>query len=742
MKKILIVSDSLRIGGIQSSLRCFLKELSTQDYSLDLFLFNNSGCENLNIKNVNVISGTKLLKIISYTASEAKQKGIFVYIIRKILALLCKILSSNVVYSFIFLFEKKIGYYDIAISYSNNISERSVYFGYNKFVLEKVDALHKISYIHADYNAIRSKITEKEYHKFDSIWCVSNFVKNTFVKYNPECISKCYVVYNFIDVDKIKKVEKNPYTNNKFHIVTVGRLDKNKSQIDAVNIALALKEKEIDFEWFFLGDGPEKKVIQDEIASNGLNDNMFLIGNKDNVSDYLAYSDVFVSLSKSESYGLAIAESLLLNTNTVVRDIPVADEIINDNGIICKNDDEIINTLCKFYNDSNYYNLYKSKSKLYFDNSNNLNYINKLFDMFNIKRNPYIGIATFHLAQNYGAVLQAYALNKHLGDCSELINFYSTCLYDDYSPYNFKRIEGNIIIRILKFIYFFHGDLMKKIRFDNFRRNYILSSKKLYNLKEVEQYCKKYKALITGSDQVWNDNITGYDKDFYFLNFRTLAKKYSYAASIGSSNISSASKKNLQKSIVNFEEITVREESAKEILESIDLDSKVVVDPTLLLSREEWDLVISSKKIKRDYIFVYCLEQNQNFIDIVNKVSEYYQLPIVHFGRRRLYKNVLKQFYSASPSEFLSLMKNSKYVVTNSFHGTVFSIIFHKQFISIPHSTRNTRQVTLLESLGLIDRLTTDIEILKKEYKEVEINKIRKKSTDIIERWKKNSEQD
>ena len=163
MKKVLIVSDSLRMGGIQSSLKVFIKMLSTKDYDITLFLFNDTDKEFFKADNIKIISGSKLLKVISYTSAEAKQKGIFTFLIRKGLALLCRIFSANLIYKCIFFFEKRLLGYDVAISYSNNISDRSVYFGYNKFVLEKTDAKLKIGYIHADYGTIHFNVSDREF---------------------------------------------------------------------------------------------------------------------------------------------------------------------------------------------------------------------------------------------------------------------------------------------------------------------------------------------------------------------------------------------------------------------------------------------------------------------------------------------------------------------------------------------------------------------------------------------------
>lgn len=376
MKKVLVVSDSLRIGGIQKSLKLFLKELSKEKIDLTLFLFNDSGKEELSDLNINIISGTKLLKLISYTSEEAKEKGIIVYVLRKFLALLCKLFTSDLVYSFIFLFEKRLNNYDSAISYSNNVSNRSVYFGYNKFVIEKVKSKNKITYLHVDYNNIYTKKINKEYQSFDNIWCVSNYVKSTFLKYNKHLKNRIKVVYNFIDDNK--DIKGNPFGNKKHHIITVGRLDKNKSQIESIYISKKLKDKNVDFEWYLIGDGPEKNNIIQEIKSNNLENNIFLIGNKNNINDYLNYSDIFVSLSKSESYGLAIAEALKFNTITIVKDIPVIKEIIDKNGIICKNNDIIVDEIYKLLNNKKYYLEKKKLSKLNIKNDDILKEVLRL----------------------------------------------------------------------------------------------------------------------------------------------------------------------------------------------------------------------------------------------------------------------------------------------------------------------------------------------------------------------------
>lgn len=382
MKKILIVCDSLRMGGIQKSLINFLNHIDTSKYNVDLFLFSKINDFEHNINpNIKIKSARGLLKIANYTNEYAKRKGIIFLIIRKIIAFLCLIFTSNFIYSLLFLFQKKIGDYDIAISYSNNVSNKSIYFGSNKFILEKVNSKIKISYVHIDYDLIYSKFINSEYQKFDYIWFVSNYIKDEFLKYNKYLEKKCFVLNNFIDEEfNVKNTEKF-ITNKKFNIVTIGRLDENKSQIDSINVACQLVKRNIDFEWILIGNGPEYLNIKNEIENNNLTNYVKLVGNKKNVVDYLKNADVFVSFSKSESYGLAIAEALMANVIVVARFFPAVLEVINDNGIVCSNNEEIVDNLYKLFTNKSEYIKWKNKSFLKFNNDKNLKKLEELLEM-------------------------------------------------------------------------------------------------------------------------------------------------------------------------------------------------------------------------------------------------------------------------------------------------------------------------------------------------------------------------
>lgn len=372
MKKIIIVSDSLRVGGIQRSLRTFLDNLNYNEYDITLFLFNDRYPEDLPTS-IHLLKSNFFLRSISLTLKEAKSENLLVYFVRIFLAFLCKVLGSEFVYSTIFLFTKNIKYYDIALSYSNNGNNRTVYYGYNKFVLNKVKADRKITYLHVDYEIMRlnNKTNRNEYSKFDKILTVSEYTKRVFIKCNKDLEKKVEVVYNFLP-NNINNNLKNPYNYNGFIIVSVGRLDDNKNPGLQVEIAKELKNRNLQFKWYLIGDGVLRKAMEVMVKRESLNDCVFFLGSKEDAYSYIKYANAYVSTSKSESYGLSIAEALLLNTVVVAKEYPALHEIINtDNGFICEDKEKMIYILTELITIPNLYNDAKKKAILNFDNQKN-----------------------------------------------------------------------------------------------------------------------------------------------------------------------------------------------------------------------------------------------------------------------------------------------------------------------------------------------------------------------------------
>lgn len=195
---------------------------------------------------------------------------------------------------------------------------------------------------------------------------------------------------------------------------------------------------------------------------------------------------------------------------------------------------------------------------------------------------------------------------------------------------------------------------------------------------------KDYDYYVCGSDQIWNpDMMGGVCSDFYFLNFGdNTAKRIAYAASIGKENIETKYLDYFKNSLSTFDALSLREQACKQQLEQlINKPIEVTLDPTLLLSKYEWEKVCADIEELPPYLLVYDLSASKEFTDAVNALSKKLNLPVVHFRSKKIYNNELKRFFDYGPAEFLSLIKNAEFVFCSSFHGTVFSVIFEKEFL-------------------------------------------------------------
>lgn len=384
-KKIIIVSDSFRIGGIQKSLLNLLNNIDYTKWDVTLFVFNDGKIKNINInKNINIISSNIWLRLAGMTSGEVKEKNILYYAIRKFLALACKIFGSQFVFNQLFKTININEKYDIAISYSNNVDNKSLYYGYNKFVLEKINAIKKISWVHIDYICRERKEWElNEFKQFDKIVLVSNECKKNFDLLYPSLKDKTTVVYNFVNESEILKLSQKDIKDinlSKNIILGIGRLEKNKNFELQLEIAKKLNERKIDFKWYIIGDGDNKNYLQNLIKNYNLEDKIYLLGSRDNVFPYLKNAKVFVSTSLTESFGLVIAEALILNTPVVALNYPALHELINDeNGIICDSKDEMINEVTHLLTNEKYYKMIKEKSKYKIKNKTIIKQLDTLF---------------------------------------------------------------------------------------------------------------------------------------------------------------------------------------------------------------------------------------------------------------------------------------------------------------------------------------------------------------------------
>lgn len=371
--KILFVMDSLRIGGVQSAFLNMLKILDYNRYEVTVQLFHyDESYEQKLPATVSVRTMPFIIDAMNCSLLEARQKGIVAYIIKIIGAKLCRLFGANVIYRLLFkLSNRDNNTYDVAVSFNNNLSVKTTYFGCNMYVLDYVRAKHRLSWLHVDYEVMRmnTPINDSEYKRFDRIVHVSNACRNVFLKYNPDLQDKSVVAFNVIDPSvlfrKAKEVD-NPIPHCVgTNIVTVARLDPNKNIMACLNVAKQLLAAGVDFNWYILGDGQDRQLVSDVISQNGLSDRVHLLGYISKPYSYISNADILVSTSLSESFGMVIFEATVLGTPVIANDYPALKEIVKHggNGFICNTEKEIFDSLYKMCTDKILYDNIKNNAK-------------------------------------------------------------------------------------------------------------------------------------------------------------------------------------------------------------------------------------------------------------------------------------------------------------------------------------------------------------------------------------------
>lgn len=324
-----------------------------------------------------------------------------------------------------------------------------------------------------------------------------------------------------------------------------------------------------------------------------------------------------------------------------------------------------------------------------------------------------IGTITFHASYNYGSNLQAYALQEYVkkvcnNDCEyKIINLRTQKQKDMYKSVFEQNGLKNYIKRLL-YLPKRKELKLKQEYFEKFIQEKLNITKEYSNDEELNNENFDFDYYISGSDQLWNLSAPDFEWSNY-LEFVKKGKRISYAASFGpkAQTWNEAEKQRVRDDIFKYNSISVREEgSFNNVKELTGIEADINVDPTMLLSKEEWDKIIDKEPVyKGKYIFLYNLKGDNNILKIAKKVSKKLKMPVVvsRPGRRREILYGFKQKYDVGPSEFLNLIKNAELVLSSSFHGTVFSVLMHKPFFAI-NGAKDFRISTLLEKMDLKER--------------------------------------
>lgn len=363
-KKLLFVIDSLSIGGAEKSLVSLLNLIEPSKYEIDLLLFKRGeDLERYLPKHITILPVPEYFRFIhNEKFATIKNMTYSYYKIKTSLNLRLnkytrKILhSEQVVYKsltrIIYPIERM---YDVAIAYSQGMP--------TYFVASKVKASKKLAWINTDYvNTLYDKELDYEsYKNITKIIAVSQHTKESVMKIRTEYDDKIDIVFDIVNPSLIntmsEEVEINEFDKSVVNILTVGRLVSAKSYESAIGVARLLKDSGYKFKWFVIGEGPERKRLQELIMENDLLDSFFLLGKRLNPYPYMKNCDIYVQTSIKEGFGLTVCEAKILKRPIVCSNFHTAKEIINNNidGLIVEhNKNSIFNGIKKYLDDSNF----------------------------------------------------------------------------------------------------------------------------------------------------------------------------------------------------------------------------------------------------------------------------------------------------------------------------------------------------------------------------------------------------
>ena len=324
-----------------------------------------------------------------------------------------------------------------------------------------------------------------------------------------------------------------------------------------------------------------------------------------------------------------------------------------------------------------------------------------------------IGILTYHRAHNYGAMLQAYALLSYLrnnGHDVEIIDYWPDMHRIQYAL--IKPIVGNSIISKIKCIIATTITFIRRYirirKFENFSQKYL-------NLNSTIQYPMpdwgylQYDCIIVGSDQIWRNYESdgkhiGFDPVYFCQNIPKNIRCISYAASMGIIQLNKEDKDFLKNYLNRFSRILVRENSLKETIDELGFDSIIVVDPTLLLSKDEWNKFLPNKRFHTTkYVLYYELVKSKEALVFAKRKAEELGCKLLIMDATIPLLPQRRHISYASPIEFLHAIRDAEFVIATSFHGTAFSVIFEKQFITIGLKKNADRVQTLLHQLDIVE---------------------------------------
>lgn len=343
---------------------------------------------------------------------------------------------------------------------------------------------------------------------------------------------------------------------------------------------------------------------------------------------------------------------------------------------------------------------------------------------------------TCHDVYNYGASLQAYALQTYLeslGHDVSIIDYKPDYLSNHYKLWSVSNsVYDKPIIKQAYLMAKLPGRLLalkRKRVFDHFTRHYLKLTERYHSNEELKHNPPKADVYIAGSDQIWNTFFqNGRDAAFYLDFAPKQAKKVAYAASFATKDVSEEYRPFVTRMLQNFDAISIREAISLPLLKSLGYDDGFAVcDPVFLLTREQWNVILPEERISENYLLVYDTEGSETLRIIACEIAQKKGLKIYNVSASP-FDYADKNYWASSPVDFLKLIRDAGYIISNSFHACAFSMIYEKNFCVVNRTEGiNERMKSLLADYEIEDRLTCEFTPMLLEtinYERVNIKKL------------------
>ena len=352
-----------------------------------------------------------------------------------------------------------------------------------------------------------------------------------------------------------------------------------------------------------------------------------------------------------------------------------------------------------------------------------------------------VGIITFHCSFNYGSALQAYALQTAVemtGNTSTIIDYRSPD-FDQYKllPFSHPR-------RMARNLLSFNGMMRRCMGFRSFWKKKFRLTTERYDSRTVSSpsLVDQFDAFICGSDQIWNLDCTHGVVEPFFLSFAGNKRRIAYAPSLAHTSFDEKyfDRQKIAELLAKFDYISVREEETVQLFQPlVDKEIEVTLDPTLLLDADCYSDIIGPRVQDGPFIFVYLLRECPELIESASKISEKRNVTVIYVSEIDLPIPNSTNLFGAGPDTFLSLISNAEIVLTNSFHATVFSILFHTPFRVFACDKSSSRMRELLKKLGIPERCALSVDtspVVDVEWEAIDrsLADLRKSSWDFLRR--------